>query len=197
MPAQSECIVNHVFGNQTAAAVTPGFSSPSSRAPQLASSPHNRLLLSSSAFGCALTVPSDDEDLVTELVSLLARAGLAPPSSRRPVAAMLCAAGVGSAEALLLALDRDPSFLSNQVHFVTFAAWFACANMPAAAVAVPASSRLHHRLHPRFKCSAFSHGIAVSVAMEPPGPAIFHQPTDILFSDCACRSSFRRRGRRS
>ena len=62
-------------------------------------------------------VPSDDEDLVTELVSLLARAGLAPPSSRRPVAAMLCAAGVGSAEALLLALDRDPLFLSNQVHF--------------------------------------------------------------------------------
>ena len=147
MPAQSECIVNHVFGNQTAAAVTPGFSSPSSRAPQLASSPHNRRLLSSSAFGCALTVPSDDEDDVAELVALLARARLVPTSSRRPVAAMLCAAGVGSAEALLLALDRDPLFLSNQVHFVAFAVCLTLAHSPAAAVAVPTSSRLHHRLH--------------------------------------------------
>jgi hypothetical protein len=60
-------------------------------------------------------VAPDDEDLVSEFTSLLSRAGLAPPSSRRPVAAMLCAAGIGSAEALLLALDRDPLFLYNQV----------------------------------------------------------------------------------
>jgi hypothetical protein len=59
---------------------------------------------------------SDDEDVVSEFTSLLSRAGLAPPSSRRPIAAMLCAAGIGSEEALLLALDRDPLFLYNQVH---------------------------------------------------------------------------------
>jgi hypothetical protein len=58
---------------------------------------------------------------VAELVSLLARAGLAPPSSRRPVAAALCAAGVGSAEALALTLERDSSFLLTLVPFYTHA----------------------------------------------------------------------------
>ena len=52
---------------------------------------------------------------MAELVALLTRARLVPASSRRPIAAMLCAAGIGSAEALMLAVDRDPSFLSNQV----------------------------------------------------------------------------------
>ena len=105
----------------------------------------------SSSSTAPAAVPSDDEDDVAELVALLARARLVPTSSRRPVAAMLCAAGVGSAEALLLALDRDPSFLSNQVHFVTFAVCLTLAHSPAAAVAVPTSSRLHHRLHPQHR----------------------------------------------
>ena len=108
----------------------------------------------SSSSTAPAAVPSDDEDDVAELVALLARARLVPTSSRRPVAAMLCAAGVGSAEALLLALDRDPSFLSNQVHFVTFAAWFARYNTCTAAVAVPAPSRLHRRLHPQYRSFA-------------------------------------------
>jgi hypothetical protein len=60
-------------------------------------------------------VAADDEDDAAELVALLARARLVPSSSRRPVAAMLCAAGIGSAEALALAVDRDPTFLCNQV----------------------------------------------------------------------------------
>jgi hypothetical protein len=60
-------------------------------------------------------VPQEDEGLVAELESLLARAVLAPPSSRRPIAAMLCAAGIGSADALAQTLERDPTYLTTQV----------------------------------------------------------------------------------
>ncbi len=115
MPAQSECIVNHVLGSQTAAAATPGLSSRSPRALAHAASPYSRRSSGSCAFDCALPVNSDDEDDVAEVVALLASARLVPTSSRRPIAAALCAAGIGSAEALLLAVDRDSSFLSNQV----------------------------------------------------------------------------------
>ena len=115
MPAQSECIVKHVLGGQTAAAATPGLSSRSPRAVPHATSPYSRPSSGSRAFDCALPVNSDDEDDVAEVVALLASARLVPTSSRRPIAAMLCAAGIGSAEALMLAVDHDPSFLSNQV----------------------------------------------------------------------------------
>ena len=115
MPVQSECIVKHVLGSQTAAAATPGLSSRSPRALPHATSPYSRRSSDSRAVDCELPVNSDDEDDVAEVVALLASARLVPTSSRRPIAAMLCAAGIGSAEALMLAVDRDPSFLSNQV----------------------------------------------------------------------------------
>ena len=88
-------------------------SSPSQSSPSAQRSLPGLLNVSSSA--APVTVLSDDEDDVAEVVALLASARLVPTSSRRPIAAMLCAAGIGSAEALMLAVDRDPSFLSNQV----------------------------------------------------------------------------------
>ena len=111
MPAQSECVVRHVLSQQATAAspALPCSLSPSSL--QLPVSPYSRRLP-------ALAHPAvaaDDEDDVAELVALLARARLVPSSSRRPVAAMLCAAGIGSAEALAQVLQQDPDFLSNKV----------------------------------------------------------------------------------
>jgi hypothetical protein len=78
----------------------------------------------SSAFSPAVhaAVASEDEDDVAELVALLTRARLVPASSRRPIAAALCAAGIGSAEALSQVLEHDPMFLSHQVPAVHFAA---------------------------------------------------------------------------
>ena len=115
MPAQSECIVNHVLGSQTAAAATPGLSSRSPRALAHATSPYSRRSLGSFAFDCAVPVNSDDEDDVAEVVALLASARLVPTSSRRPIAAALCAAGIGSAEALSQVIERDAMFLTHQV----------------------------------------------------------------------------------
>ena len=59
---------------------------------------------------------------MAELVALLTPARLVPESSRRPIAAALCAAGIGSAEALSQVLGHDPMFLSHQVPAVHFAA---------------------------------------------------------------------------
>ena len=74
-----------------------------------------RFALGSVAIDPNVAIASDDEDDVAEVVALLASARLVPTSSRRPIAAMLCAAGIGSAEDLLHAVDHNPSFLSNQV----------------------------------------------------------------------------------
>ena len=52
---------------------------------------------------------------MAELVALLTRARLVPASSRRPIAAALCAAGIGSAEALSQVIERDAMFLTHQV----------------------------------------------------------------------------------
>ena len=78
----------------------------------------------SSAFSPAVhaAVASEDEDDVAELVALLTRARLVPASSRRPIAAALCAAGIGSAEALSQVIERDAMFLTHQVPAVRFAA---------------------------------------------------------------------------
>ncbi len=62
-----------------------------------------------------VAVPLDDEDDVAELVALLTRARIVPASSRRPIAATLCAAGIGSAEALSQVIERDAMFLTHQV----------------------------------------------------------------------------------
>ena len=111
MPAQSECVARHVLGQQATAAL-PAL---------LCSSSHSSLLLPVSPYSRrppALAHPvvaADDEDDVAELVALLARARLVPSSSRRPVAAMLCAAGIGSAEALAQVLQQDPDLLCNKV----------------------------------------------------------------------------------
>jgi hypothetical protein len=120
---QVDCIASYL--RASAAAQPLSSSSPAPRPPSSSLLPCSPLaqryspgFSNASSFAHAAVpaaLPSDDEDLVSEFTSLLSRAGLAPPSSRRPVAAMLCAAGIGSAEALLLALDRDPSFLYNQV----------------------------------------------------------------------------------
>jgi hypothetical protein len=118
MSAQSECVVNHVLGHQTAPASSPSmarFGSPSTRPPQHSASPQSRRSFGSPSYDLMPHVPQEDEGLVAELESLLARAVLAPPSSRRPIAAMLCAAGIGSADALAQTLERDPTYLTTQV----------------------------------------------------------------------------------
>ncbi len=134
---------------------------------------------------------------MAELVFLLARAGLAPPSSRRPVAAALCAAGVGSAEALALTLERDPLFLYNQVPDMRFVVSFARSNFRAAAVAVPAPSRLHYRLHLQLQRSAAPCSIArsppfvaFSVALESPCPTAFTQPIGRIIPYSSCCGPF-------
>jgi len=88
----------------------------------LSASPHRRRSSGSSAAVCVLPVASEDEDDVAELVALLTRARLVPASSRRPIAAALCAAGIGSAEALSQIMERDAMFLTHQVPAVHFAA---------------------------------------------------------------------------
>ena len=81
-----------------------------------------RLSFGALAVDVNVAVPLDDEDDVAELVALLTRARLVPASSRRPIAAALCAAGIGSAEALSQVLEHDPMFLTHQVPAVHFAA---------------------------------------------------------------------------
>ncbi len=122
MPAQCDCIVSHVISNGTHAALTRSFGSFPPRPLSLAASPHSRRSPGSSAPACVLSVVSEDEDDVAELVALLTRARLVPASSRRPIAAALCAAGIGSAEALSQVIERDAMFLTHQVPAVRFAA---------------------------------------------------------------------------
>ena len=81
-----------------------------------------RLSFGALAVDVNVAVPLDDEDDVAELVALLTRARLVPASSRRPIAAALCAAGIGSAEALSQIMERDAMFLTHQVPAVHFAA---------------------------------------------------------------------------
>jgi hypothetical protein len=81
-----------------------------------------RLSFGALAVDVNVAVPLDDEDDVVELVAMLTRARLVPASSRRPIAAALCAAGIGSAEALSQIMERDAMFLTHQVPAVHFAA---------------------------------------------------------------------------
>jgi len=69
-----------------------------------------RLSFGALAVDVNVAVPLDDEDDVAELVALLTRARLVPASSRRPIAAALCAAGIGSAEALSQVIEHDAMF---------------------------------------------------------------------------------------
>jgi hypothetical protein len=113
-------------------------------------SPSQRL-----SFGSIVNDPNpaaaaDDEDDVAELVALLARARLVPTSSRLPIATLLYTAGIGSAEALALAVDRDPMFLSNQVLALRSLAFFMRSHISFdSAFYDAASSGLYHHLHCR------------------------------------------------
>ena len=118
---QVDCITAYLRSSAAAQShsATPVSRVPSSSASQLSPLAQRHSINttdSPSSFSpSAVAVPPDDEVLVADLVCLLSLAGLAPPSSRRPVAAMLCAAGIGSAEALAQVLQQDPDFLSNKV----------------------------------------------------------------------------------
>ena len=116
---QVDCITAYLRSSAAAQShsATPVSRVPSSSASQLSplAQRHSINTTDSPSSFSPSAVAADDEDDVAELVALLARARLVPSSSRRPVAAMLCAAGIGSAEALAQVLQQDPDFLSNKV----------------------------------------------------------------------------------
>jgi hypothetical protein len=78
---------------------------------QISSPLYCQQLSGSPIFDSVKPANSDDEDVVAELEELLSRAKLLPTSLRRPIAVMLCAAGIDSSEALEQMLSRDPAFL--------------------------------------------------------------------------------------